>query len=33
MRLNNLQPNDGSNKERLRVGRGVGSGMGKTRCR
>ncbi len=30
MRLNNLQPNDGSNKERLRVGRGVGSGMGKT---
>jgi large subunit ribosomal protein L15 len=30
MRLNNLQPNDGSNKERLRVGRGVGSGLGKT---
>ena len=30
MRLNNLQPNDGANKERLRVGRGVGSGLGKT---
>ena len=30
MRLNNLQPNDGSHKERMRVGRGVGSGLGKT---
>ncbi|HUH30372.1 MAG TPA: 50S ribosomal protein L15 [Rhodanobacter sp.] len=30
MRLNNLQPNDGANKERRRVGRGVGSGLGKT---
>ncbi len=30
MRLNNLQPNDGSNKSRMRVGRGVGSGKGKT---
>ena len=30
MRLNNLQPNDGSNKERLRVGRAVLPGLGKT---
>ena len=30
MRLNNLQPNDGSNKSRMRVGRGGGSGKGKT---
>ena len=30
MRLNTLKPNDGSHKTRLRVGRGIGSGMGKT---
>ena len=30
MRLNNLQPNDGSNKPRMRVARGGGSGTGKT---
>lgn len=30
MRLNNLSPADGSRKERTRVGRGVGSGLGKT---
>ena len=30
MRLNNLQPNDGANKPRMRVARGGGSGTGKT---
>ena len=30
MRLNTLSPADGSRKERTRVGRGVGSGLGKT---
>ncbi len=30
MHLNTLKPNDGSHKTRLRVGRGIGSGMGKT---
>ncbi len=30
MRLNTIQPADGARKERLRVGRGVGSGLGKT---
>ena len=30
MRLNTLSPADGSHKERTRVGRGVGSGLGKT---
>ena len=30
MELNNLQPGAGSNKARRRVGRGIGSGLGKT---
>ena len=30
MKLNELQPNDGSRQERLRKGRGASSGMGKT---
>jgi large subunit ribosomal protein L15 len=30
MKLNELAPKDGSIKERRRVGRGIGSGMGKT---
>ena len=30
MELNNLQPSAGSNKARRRVGRGIGSGLGKT---
>jgi len=30
MRLNTLQPADGSKKEAKRVGRGIGSGLGKT---
>jgi len=30
MRLNTLKPADGSKKERKRVGRGIGSGLGKT---
>jgi len=30
MRLNDIQPAAGSRKARLRVGRGVGSGLGKT---
>ena len=30
MRLNDLQPNEGSKKDRKRVGRGIGSGLGKT---
>ena len=30
MELNNLQPSPGSNKPRRRVGRGIGSGLGKT---
>ena len=30
MRLNNIQPAAGSRKSKLRVGRGVGSGLGKT---
>jgi large subunit ribosomal protein L15 len=30
MRLNELQPAPGSHKTRLRVGRGIGSGLGKT---
>ena len=30
MRLNTLQPAEGARKERTRVGRGIGSGLGKT---
>jgi large subunit ribosomal protein L15 len=30
MQLNNLKPADGSQKDRRRVGRGIGSGLGKT---
>ena len=30
MKLNELEPNEGSNKKRTRVGRGIGSGKGKT---
>lgn len=30
MRLNTIKPADGSKKNRLRVGRGIGSGLGKT---
>jgi large subunit ribosomal protein L15 len=30
MRLNDMQPNAGSHKTRMRVGRGIGSGKGKT---
>ncbi|MEO8747546.1 MAG: 50S ribosomal protein L15 [Rhodanobacter sp.] len=30
MRLNDMQPNAGSNKKRKRVARGIGSGLGKT---
>jgi len=30
MRLNTLKPADGSSKDRKRVGRGIGSGLGKT---
>jgi large subunit ribosomal protein L15 len=30
MRLNTIKPADGSNKARRRVGRGIGSGLGKT---
>jgi len=30
MRLNTLKPGDGSKKDRKRVGRGIGSGLGKT---
>ena len=30
MNLNNIKPADGSNKARRRVGRGIGSGLGKT---
>jgi large subunit ribosomal protein L15 len=30
MRLNNIKPAAGSRKTRLRVGRGIGSGLGKT---
>jgi large subunit ribosomal protein L15 len=30
MRLNTLHPADGSKKDRKRVGRGIGSGLGKT---
>ena len=30
MRLNQLRDNDGAAKERTRVGRGIGSGKGKT---
>ena len=30
MKLNDLQPNDGAVTERKRVGRGIGSGKGKT---
>ena len=30
MRLNDLHPAEGSNKERRRLGRGIGSGLGKT---
>lgn len=33
MRLSDLQPSIGSRKKRKRVGRGVGSGHGKTSCR
>ena len=30
MKLNTLKPADGARKERTRVGRGIGSGLGKT---
>jgi len=30
MRLNSIKPADGAKKERRRVGRGIGSGLGKT---
>lgn len=30
MKLNELKPKDGSKKDRMRVGRGIGSGKGKT---
>jgi large subunit ribosomal protein L15 len=30
MRMNSLKPADGARKERTRVGRGIGSGLGKT---
>lgn len=30
LRLNNLTPNDGARRDRKRVGRGIGSGTGKT---
>jgi large subunit ribosomal protein L15 len=30
MRLNTIKPADGANKDRRRVGRGIGSGLGKT---
>ncbi|MGI9520889.1 MAG: 50S ribosomal protein L15 [Hyphomicrobiaceae bacterium] len=30
MRLNELKDNDGASKQRVRVGRGIGSGIGKT---
>lgn len=30
MRLNGLTDNEGSSKKRMRVGRGIGSGKGKT---
>ncbi|MBZ0213030.1 MAG: 50S ribosomal protein L15 [Nitrospirae bacterium] len=31
--LNNIQPNEGSNRRKKRVGRGIGSGKGKTAAR
>ena len=33
MKLHELSPNEGSRKARRRVGRGLGSGMGKTSTR
>ncbi len=33
MKLNELQPAEGSRKKEVRVGRGTGSGRGKTSCR
>ena len=30
MKLNSLKPADGARKDRVRVGRGIGSGLGKT---
>ncbi len=33
IKLHELSPNEGSRKKRKRVGRGDGSGMGKTACR
>lgn len=33
MKLSELRPSEGSRKKRKRVGRGVGSGHGKTSCR
>ncbi|PKM01805.1 MAG: 50S ribosomal protein L15, partial [Gammaproteobacteria bacterium HGW-Gammaproteobacteria-6] len=30
MRLNSIKPAEGSRKARTRVGRGIGSGLGKT---
>ena len=33
MKLNELKPAEGSRKDETRVGRGVGSGRGKTSCR
>ena len=33
MKLNELKPAEGSRKKEVRVGRGTGSGRGKTSCR
>ena len=33
MRIENLSPSSGSNKKVKRVGRGIGSGHGKTSCK
>ena len=33
MRLNELSPGDGAKKAAKRVGRGIGSGFGKTACK
>ena len=30
MRLNEIKDNDGASKTRVRIGRGIGSGVGKT---
>ena len=33
MKLNEIRDNEGAAKSRKRVGRGIGSGKGKTACR